>query len=231
MPHLSNFERMRIVDLYNKLPKSTKSKFEVVAGLAFNQYQIKICDKSVRNIVKKWEKSCSVGDKPRPNKDKLLISNTGILNINNALLNDPCLTAGKIKKRLFLTASQQTIRRCIRKLGWRKIQTKYCQIVSPINRIKRFVYASMAKKNNENFYDVIDLDECTVEVRKFSAKNWHKTSNNKLLRAWGGKLGKPKHNFKLHLFGGISRRGLTPLVIFTGIMHENDYQNFLIMAK
>ena len=95
MPHLSNFERMRIVDLYNKLPKSTKSKFEVVAGLAFNQYQIKISDKSVRNIVKKWEKSCSVGDKPRPNKDKLLISNTGILNINNALLNDPCLTAIK----------------------------------------------------------------------------------------------------------------------------------------
>jgi hypothetical protein len=52
MPHLSNFERMRIVDLYNKLPKSPKSKFEVLAGLAFNQYQIKISDKSVRNIVK-----------------------------------------------------------------------------------------------------------------------------------------------------------------------------------
>ena len=132
------------------------------------------CDKSVRNIVKKWEKSCSVGDKPRPNKDKLLISNTGILNINNALLNDTCLTAGKIKKRLFLTASQQTIRRCIRKLGWRKIQTKYSQIVSTINRIKRFVYASMAKINNENFDDVIDVDECTVEMREFSAKNWQK---------------------------------------------------------
>jgi hypothetical protein len=74
------------------------------------------------------------------------------------LLNDPCLTTGKIKKRLFLTASQQTIRRCIRKLGWRKIQTKYCQIVSPINRIKRFVYESMAKKNNENFDNVIDVE-------------------------------------------------------------------------
>jgi hypothetical protein len=89
----------------------------------------------------------------------------------------------------------------------------------------------MEKINNENFDDVIDVDECTVEMRGFSAKNWHKTTNNKLLRAWVGKLGKPKHNLKLHLFGGISRRGLTPLEIFTGIMYENDYQNFLMMTK
>ena len=108
----------------------------------------------------------------RQTEEKLLISNIGILNINKDLLNDPCLTARKTKKMFFLTASQQTIRRCIRKLGWRKIQTKYCQIVSPVNRLKRFVYASMAKINNENFDDVIDVDECTVEMRGYSAKNY-----------------------------------------------------------
>ena len=48
-----------------------------------------------------------------------------------------------------------------------------------------------------------------------------------LLRPSGGKLGKPKHNYKVHLFGGISRHGLTPLVIFTGTMYSKDYQNFL----
>jgi hypothetical protein len=36
------------------------------------------------------------------------------------------------------------------------------------------VYASKAKKNNENFDDVIDVDECTVAMREFSAKNWQK---------------------------------------------------------
>ena len=30
-----------------------------------------------------------------------------------------------------------------------------------------------------------------------------------LLRAHGGKVGKPKNNLKLHLFGGISRRAGT----------------------
>ena len=95
MPHLSILERMRVVDLFNKLPNATKKKFEVVAGLALKQYHIKICGKSVQNIVAKWAKSCSVADKPRPNKEELLISNIGILNINKALLNDPCLTARK----------------------------------------------------------------------------------------------------------------------------------------
>jgi hypothetical protein len=38
-----------------------------------------------------------------------------------------------------------------------------------------------------------------------------------LLRLADGKLRKPKHNFKVHLFGGISSQGLTPLIIFTGI--------------
>ena len=101
MPHLSVVERMRVVDLFNKLPNTTKKKFEVVAGLALKTYHIKICGKRVQNIVAKWVKSCSVADKPRPNKEKLLISNMGILNINKALLNDPCLTAGKIKCRRY----------------------------------------------------------------------------------------------------------------------------------
>ena len=41
---------------------------------------------------------------------------------------------------------------------------------------------------------------------------------------------KTKHNFKLHLFGGISRHGLTPLVIFTGRMFSKDFQNFLSVS-
>ena len=170
MPHLTTFERIRVIDLFNNLPVETKCKFEVVAHQAFEKYKIKICDKSVRNLVKKWKETGNVGDKPRPNKQKLLISNRGILNINQALLKDPCLTARKIKAKLFLAASPRTIRRCIRKLGWKKIQTRYCQIVSPINRIKRFVYASMAKINNENFCDVIDVDECTkyCQIAKIS---------------------------------------------------------------
>ena len=54
MPHLSVLERMRVVDLFNKLPNTTKKKFEVVASLALKTYHIKICGKRVQNIVAKY---------------------------------------------------------------------------------------------------------------------------------------------------------------------------------
>ena len=82
------------------------------------------------NLVKKWNETGNVGDKPRPNKQKLLISNRGILNINQALHKDPCLTARKIKAKLFLAASPKTIRRCIRKLGWKG--NKFYHKFSPV---------------------------------------------------------------------------------------------------
>ena len=84
--------------------------------------------------------------------------------------------------------------------------------MSPVNRLKRFIHCCMAKLNNDNYEDVIDIDECTVELR--NAKNWNKPEAS-LLRAHGGKIGKLKHNLKIHFFGGIFRKGLTPLVMFT----------------
>ncbi len=54
---------------------------------------------------------------------------------------------------------------------------------------------------------VIHIDECTLELRQFTYKILNKPSAN-LLRAHGGKVGKPKHNLKVHLLGGISRNQL-----------------------
>ena len=43
---------------------------------------------------------------------------------NKALLENPFLTAKKIKSDLVLTGSPQTICRYINKLGWRQVNTK-----------------------------------------------------------------------------------------------------------
>ena len=45
------------------------------------------------------------------------------------------------------------------------------------------------------------------------------------MRAAGNKVGKPKHNIKVHLFGGISRQGFPPLRIYTGKMNSIDVQD------
>jgi hypothetical protein len=63
-------------------------------------------------------------------------------------------------------------------------------------------------------------------LRIFNPTNWRK-DDQPLWRVAGGKLGIPKHGFKVHLFGGISRRGLTPLIAFKGKVCSSDYQNWL----
>jgi len=98
-----------------------------------------------------------------------------------------------LKEKLNLVASKWTIHDYINKLGWTKLNTKYCQIVSPINRLKRFIYACCCKLFNEKYDDVLVIDETTVEVRLASYKNWRKSSSV-LSRAVGGKIGKPKHS-------------------------------------
>ena len=54
-------------------------------------------------------------------------------------------TALKLKKKLRLVASLSTIRKYINRLGWRKIRTRFCQIVSVKNKIERWFNASLCK--------------------------------------------------------------------------------------
>ena len=80
------------------------------------------------------------------------------------------------------------------------------------------------------FAEIVVNDETTVEVRLLTYKNWNKRGNG-LLRAAGGKLGKAKHSgVKIHLLRGISRQGLSPLVLFTSKMCSVDFQFFDVVA-
>ena len=40
MPHLTTFERIRIVNLYNELPYNTKNKYAITSQYAANKYVI-----------------------------------------------------------------------------------------------------------------------------------------------------------------------------------------------
>jgi hypothetical protein len=77
-----------------------------------------------------------VGDIERPNEQKCFISDKGLLAINKALIKNPFMTCQKIKNDLNLLASTCTIGKALRQIGWRKVTTKYCQIVEPRNRVK-----------------------------------------------------------------------------------------------
>ena len=76
-----------------------------------------------------------VGDAPRLNKHKLLISDQGLFAINKALLENPFQTRTKIKTDLIIIASSRVVGEAIRRPGWRHVRTKYYQIAEPQNRV------------------------------------------------------------------------------------------------
>ena len=65
-----------------------------------------------------------MGDKPRPNLQKKIVSNAGYLAINKLLHKRPFLTAQKVKYNLNLVTSRRDVARAIQKLGWHQVPTK-----------------------------------------------------------------------------------------------------------
>ena len=163
-------------------------------------------------------------NKKRTSHSQRLISNTGLLAINEHLLKNPHHSAAIIKTELVLVSSTRSITRYCNKLNWKKIRTRYCQIVSSNNRIKRYVFCVCCRIYKEDFGDTIHADECSIEIRRTSIKIWYKQG----VSPSNGKVGKPKHSLKLHLWGAISRRGLSNLVIFEGKLDSPGYCNFCL---
>jgi hypothetical protein len=97
------------------------------------------------NLINKYKNTGLIGNKKRTSHSQRLISNRGLLSLNEHLHNNAQYTSSKFKDELVLTASTRSITRYCDKLGWKKIRTRYCQLVSPNNRIKRFIYACCAK--------------------------------------------------------------------------------------
>jgi hypothetical protein len=53
MPHLSLFDRIKVIHLFTKLKNGVKDKYFVVSREALNTYRIKISESGVRRLVNK----------------------------------------------------------------------------------------------------------------------------------------------------------------------------------
>jgi hypothetical protein len=89
MGHISLFERMRIISLFNQLEIGCRNKYKVVSDLVKNNFGIIISAKTVKRWIDRWTKT-NKADRPRDNRAKLLSSNKGMLALNKALLSNPC---------------------------------------------------------------------------------------------------------------------------------------------
>ena len=210
MPRLSIANRNRIVSLYyqNEL-QNFKGRYRILQEMA-SEENICVGEEAIRNLMKKWFKTRSVSNLPKAN-GKTKITEIQLKRLNKAVYKDRSLTARKLKELLNLNVSHCTIRRYLNALGWKKIRSKYCQVVSLKNRRERIAFANAALAFKDRFFNSIFIDESSVQANKNAAKIWHKKFSNETRL---GLLERYSHLETVHVIGGISRKGPTPLIIF-----------------
>ena len=138
--------------------------------------------------------------------------------IDNAVNEDNGLSARYLKHAFNLRASTRIVQKYLRFLGWRKIRTKYCQIVSRKNRMERLIFAQLCIQHNETFDHSIFIDESKVQIQKNANTRWYRPRYGECEL-----IGRYKHESKINVIGGISRKGPTKLVLFDGTLNTNSF--------
>ena len=90
-----------------------------------------------------------------------------------------------------------------------------------MNKLKRIEWCQKQIDNNEKFENVLFTDECTVQLDHHGRLCFRQEGEPRVLKP------RPKHPTKVHIWGGISARGATRIVMFTGIMNAQRYTQIL----
>ena len=111
--------------------------------------------------------------------------------------------------------SLKTILASREKLGWTFRGSAYCQIIRQENKQKRLNWARehLEEALSNQFQDVLWTDESSIMLechRRFCCRKKGAPAKPKP---------RAKHPCKVHIWGGISCQGKTPIVIFEGIMN------------
>ena len=190
-----------------------------------NEVDIKISIKSLHLLVKKYKLTHSVNDRPRRSVQRMLTPEHYKL-IDNAMCADDELTTRKLRELLTekypgLSVSLSTVKRARLELGWVISSPKYCQLIRQRNEEKRLEWCKKMKKDKEKFHNVIFTDESTIELECHRKRCYRRKRQPRKLKP------RPKHPVKIHVWGGISKRGATPIVMFSGILIATKYTQIL----
>nr|XP_014353302.1 PREDICTED: uncharacterized protein LOC102345902 isoform X1 [Latimeria chalumnae] len=116
----------------------------------------------------------------------------------------------RLKKENQLIVSTSSIRKIHQRLGWKHGRTRFCPLISEVNRETRLMQASQWIETGETFDNVIFMDEMSVELArhtKYSRRNEQSSIKPQL-----------KHPHKIPVWGAISKKGPGPIILFT----DND---------
>ena len=90
-------------------------------------------------------------------------------------------------------------------------------MVRETNRGSRLAFAEECIENGESFDNVFFTDESSLWLEQHVKICFRKEAQPAKLKP------KSKHPLKVHIWAGISKRGASPVLIFTGIMKKEFY--------
>ena len=166
-----------------------------------------------------------VDDRPRSGRPKSVTEEMYRF-IDETMVEDDELTARKLLEKLIgkfgpLRISKRTVARARQELGWTYSTTRYCLAIRIANMEKRLEWSKEMLDGQEMFDNVIFTDERMIALERHRKKSFQKKNQPRKMKAI------PKHPLKVHVWGGISKRGSTDIVIFAGILTATRYAEIL----
>ena len=98
-----------------------------------------------------------------------------------------------------------------------KAVPKYCQIVREPNRVARLAFCERCLEVGKTFNNIIFSNESSIWIECHRRICFSKKGMPPKLKP------KAKHPYKVHVWGGISNRGASNILIFTGIVKKEFY--------
>ena len=216
MPRLSLDARRRVVTFFEKgmCVKDIQKRLE--------EENVSVTRQTLYRLIRKFETRGMIADLPRRKRSRKITSEMLEI-IDSELQQNDELTSQQLRSHLqerfpSLHVSLPTIKRARKAKGWVCTRPHYCQVVRDLNKRKRFLWCHHLKNTNEN---IVFTDECTVQLERHSRLCFRKQRQYRVLKPTA------KHPVKLHVWGGISSRGATSIVMFSGIMDAPRYQQIL----
>ena len=212
----SDYAKQRILSLHLK-----GWKVSVIVEYLVLEDGIRVSKQGVREFLKRYCVYNTIARKPGSGLPPKLSPSVQQL-IEDAMREDDETTATQLQAilaRYRVYVSLATIVRNRQELGWVYRGSAYCQLIRNANKGKRLDFARIYL--HDNFDDVIWSDETTVQLETHKRMCYRKNGEKPRPKP------RAKHPIKVHVWGGISRKGATAVCIFEGIMTAPLYCDIL----
>ena len=187
---------------------------------------------TIKDVIKKYQRG-QIGY-AHPDQEPIPafkgVSDNDIVEIQNEFLNSCTQSSTDIQRKLACKGthvSTTTVKKAIKVAGFTASKPRYGQMVRDVNKEKRVEFCQQLLSTDESFNDIIWTDECTIQLHD------NKVVVYRPVNSIAHTIPKPKHPLKIHVWGGISRRGATNILLFDGILRkeffvENILKNTLL---